>query len=86
MPGLKLKTVTRTQGNNAALKDGTVRTRGFEFDFEEVDPLIAAFRRSPAWRAGEATPWTHGGPPPVPPAPAAAAAPEVDDDALEEWS
>ena len=45
MPGLKLKTVTRTQGNNAALKDGTVRTRGFEFDFEEVDPLIAAFRR-----------------------------------------
>jgi 4,5-dihydroxyphthalate decarboxylase len=45
MPGLKLKTVTRTQGNNAALKDGTVRARGFEFDFEEVDPLIAAFRR-----------------------------------------
>jgi 4,5-dihydroxyphthalate decarboxylase len=41
----KLKTVTRTQGNNAALKDGTVRARGFAFDFEEVDPLIAAFRR-----------------------------------------
>jgi 4,5-dihydroxyphthalate decarboxylase len=41
----KLKSVTRTQGNNAALKDGTVRPRTFEFDFVEVDPLIAAFRR-----------------------------------------
>jgi 4,5-dihydroxyphthalate decarboxylase len=41
----KLKTVTRTQGNNQALKDGTVRPRTFAFDFEEVDPLIAAFRR-----------------------------------------
>ncbi|MEO5700098.1 MAG: ABC transporter substrate-binding protein [Casimicrobiaceae bacterium] len=40
-----LRTVTRTQGNNAALKDGTVRPRTFEFAFEEVDPLIAAFRR-----------------------------------------
>lgn len=40
----KLKTVTRTQGNNKALKDGTVRPRGFEFEFEEVDPLIDAFR------------------------------------------
>jgi 4,5-dihydroxyphthalate decarboxylase len=42
---LKLKTVTRTQGNNRALKDGTVKPKTFEFDFEEVDPLIAAFRR-----------------------------------------
>ena len=41
----KLKTVTRTQGNNQALKDGTVKPRTFAFDFEEVDPLIAAFRR-----------------------------------------
>ncbi|MEP7207218.1 MAG: ABC transporter substrate-binding protein [Casimicrobiaceae bacterium] len=40
-----LRTVTRTQGNNAALKDGTVRPRSFAFAFEEVDPLIAAFRR-----------------------------------------
>lgn len=38
-------TVTRTQGNNAALKDGSVRPRTFSFAFEEVDPLIAAFRR-----------------------------------------
>src|SRR6476660_3884341 len=45
MPELKLKTVTRTQGNNRALKDGSVKPRTFAFDFEEVDPLIAAFRR-----------------------------------------
>jgi 4,5-dihydroxyphthalate decarboxylase len=43
--GPKLKAVTRTQGNNQALKDGTVKPRTFEFDFVEVDPLIAAFRR-----------------------------------------
>jgi 4,5-dihydroxyphthalate decarboxylase len=40
-----LKTVTRTQGNNKALKDGAVKPRNFSFAFEEVDPLIAAFRR-----------------------------------------
>ncbi|HXF52829.1 MAG TPA: ABC transporter substrate-binding protein [Hyphomicrobiaceae bacterium] len=45
MAGPKLKAVTRTQGNNRALKDGTVKPRTFEFEFEEVDPLIAAFRR-----------------------------------------
>jgi 4,5-dihydroxyphthalate decarboxylase len=45
MPDLKLKTVTRTQGNNQPLKDGSVRPRTFAFDFEEVDPIIAAFRR-----------------------------------------
>ncbi|HET7022128.1 MAG TPA: ABC transporter substrate-binding protein [Xanthobacteraceae bacterium] len=45
MPELKLKTVTRTQGNNRALKDGSVKPRTFAFDFQEVDPLIAAFRR-----------------------------------------
>jgi 4,5-dihydroxyphthalate decarboxylase len=42
---LKLKTVTRTQGNNAALKDGTVEPRGFTFDFEEIPVLIDGFRR-----------------------------------------
>ena len=45
MAGPKLKTVTRTQGNNQALKDGSVKPRTFEFEFIEVDPLIAAFRR-----------------------------------------
>jgi 4,5-dihydroxyphthalate decarboxylase len=42
---VRLKTVTRTQGNNAALKDGTVTPRGFAFDFEEVPVLVQAFRR-----------------------------------------
>ncbi|MDR1968066.1 MAG: ABC transporter substrate-binding protein [Burkholderiaceae bacterium] len=41
----KLKTVTRTQGNNAALKDASVRPAGFEFDFEEVPVLVDGFRR-----------------------------------------
>ncbi len=45
MAGPRLKTVTRTQGANQALKDGSVTPRGFAFDFEEVEPLIAAFRR-----------------------------------------
>src|SRR5258708_20396383 len=45
MTELKLKTVIRTQGNNRALKDGTVKPGSCAFDFEEVDPLIAAFRR-----------------------------------------
>jgi 4,5-dihydroxyphthalate decarboxylase len=45
MSHLMLKTVTRTQGNNAPLKDGTVKPKTFAFAFEEVDPLIAAFRR-----------------------------------------
>jgi 4,5-dihydroxyphthalate decarboxylase len=45
MSDLKLKAVTRTQGNNRALKDGTVKPRTCELAFEEVDPLIAAFRR-----------------------------------------
>lgn len=42
---LKLKAVTRTQGNNKALKDGTVKPRTCELEFVEVDPLIDAFRR-----------------------------------------
>ncbi len=40
-----LKTVTRTQGNNAALKDGTIAPAGFVFDFQEVPVLVHAFRR-----------------------------------------
>src|SRR5919204_964978 len=42
---LQLRTVTRTQGNNVALKDGSVTPEGCVLDFEEVDPLIRAFRR-----------------------------------------
>jgi len=45
MAGPRFRTVTRTQGNNRALKDGIVQPKTFEFAFEEVDPLIAAFRR-----------------------------------------
>ena len=41
---MPLRTVTRTQVANAALKDGTVVPRGHELVFEEVDPLIRAFR------------------------------------------
>ena len=44
MAGPSYKTVTRTQGNNAAVTDGTVTPRSFDFAFEEVDPLIRAFR------------------------------------------
>ena len=39
-----LKTVTRTQGNNRALKEREVTATDFEFEFEEVDPLVKAFR------------------------------------------
>src|SRR6516162_10746822 len=39
------KTVTRTQGNNQALKDGTVKPKTFAFDFVEVPVLIDGFRR-----------------------------------------
>jgi len=45
MAGLRLKAVTRTQGNNQALKDGTAKPKTFAFEFEEVNPLIDAFRR-----------------------------------------
>jgi 4,5-dihydroxyphthalate decarboxylase len=45
MTGIILKTVTRTQGNNRALKDGTVKPQRFSFDFEEVPVLVRAFRR-----------------------------------------
>ena len=45
MPERTLTTVTRTQGDNAALKDGRVTPAGFTFDFEEVPVLVHAFRR-----------------------------------------
>ena len=45
MPEIRLRTVTRTQGGNRALKDGTVTPEGFGFDFEEVPVLVDAFRR-----------------------------------------
>ena len=45
MSDIKLKTVTRSQGNNIGLKDGSVQPEGFAFEFEEVPVLIDAFRR-----------------------------------------
>jgi 4,5-dihydroxyphthalate decarboxylase len=45
MAELELKTVTRTQGNNQALKDGAVKPKTFAFDFVEVPVLIDGFRR-----------------------------------------
>src|SRR5688500_17853553 len=42
---LTLKTVTRTQGNNRAFKEGVLKPKFFVPEIEEVDPLIAAFRR-----------------------------------------
>src|SRR5262249_8890310 len=45
MAGPKFTLVTRTQGNNQALKDGTVKPKTFEPEIVEVDPIIAAFRR-----------------------------------------
>lgn len=40
-----LSAVSRTQGNNAALKAGEVTLPDFELVFEEVNPLPRAFRR-----------------------------------------
>jgi hypothetical protein len=45
MAGPKLSTVTRTQGNNQDLKNGSVKPKTYEPEFIEVDPIIAAFRR-----------------------------------------
>jgi len=45
MPAPHLSAVTRTQGNNRDLKDGTVAPEGFVLDFVEVPVLVQAFRR-----------------------------------------
>lgn len=45
MPELHLKTAIQTLGHTRALKDGTVKPEGFTFEFEEVAPIIQAFRR-----------------------------------------
>jgi len=45
MPMPVIKIVSRTQGNNAALKIGAVTANGFELQFEEVPVLVRAFRR-----------------------------------------
>lgn len=40
-----LRAVSRTQGNNAALKSGAVTPEGFALEWEEVPVLVHAFRR-----------------------------------------
>ncbi|HEY5622392.1 MAG TPA: ABC transporter substrate-binding protein [Gammaproteobacteria bacterium] len=45
MSEVRFTAVSRTQGNNAALKDGTVVPKGFALDFIEVPVLVQAFRR-----------------------------------------
>src|SRR5579862_333265 len=45
MPNTRLRTVTRTQGNNQALKEGIVKPKTATLEFEEVPVLIDAFRR-----------------------------------------
>jgi len=41
----RLHAVSRTQGNNRALKDGEISLPDFDIDFEEVPVLVHAFRR-----------------------------------------
>lgn len=41
----RLKTALVTRGHTQSLKDGTVKPRTFEFDFEEVPVIFKAFRR-----------------------------------------
>lgn len=45
MSTLSLTAVSRSQGNNAALKSGDIRIPGVDLQWIEVDPLVAAFRR-----------------------------------------
>ena len=43
--GPRLKTAVVKRGHTQPLMDGTVKPRGFEFDFEDVPVIIKAFRR-----------------------------------------
>lgn len=45
MDRIRLKTAFVTRGHTQALKDGSVRPRTVDFDFEEVPVIIQAFRR-----------------------------------------
>ncbi len=45
MSDLNLKTVFRPLGHTTPLIDGTVTPVGFTMDYENVEPLIRAFRR-----------------------------------------
>ncbi len=45
MSKIKLKAVSRTQGNNRAVKEGRVTLPDFELEFEEIPVLVHGFRR-----------------------------------------
>src|SRR5215470_9094278 len=45
MAGIRLKTVFRPLGHTEALRDGTVKPKNFEIEYEDVPVLIQAFRR-----------------------------------------
>lgn len=45
MAKIKLHAVSRTQGNNRALKEGEISLPDFDMDFEEVPVLVHGFRR-----------------------------------------
>ncbi len=45
MTNIKLKAVSRTQGNNRALKDTTITPGACQLDFEDIPVLTDAFRR-----------------------------------------
>ncbi len=45
MSKIKLKAVSRTQGNNRALKEGRVTLPDFDLEFEDVPVLVHAFRK-----------------------------------------
>src|SRR5262245_25090867 len=45
MAGVRLKTVFRPLGHTEALRDGTVKPKTFEIEYEDVPVLIQAFRR-----------------------------------------
>ena len=44
MSKVHLRAVSRTQGNNAAVKSGSIQLPHFQLDFEEVPVLVHAFR------------------------------------------
>ncbi|MDP6453987.1 MAG: ABC transporter substrate-binding protein [SAR202 cluster bacterium] len=45
MPDTTLHTAFGSYGHTAALKDGTLNSRNFEFDHVEINPVTAIFRR-----------------------------------------
>jgi 4,5-dihydroxyphthalate decarboxylase len=45
MADLRLSAVSRSQGNNVALKSGQIELPGISLEWIEIDPLVAAFRR-----------------------------------------